>query len=121
VPLLAKGLRLIEGLNGEDPQVEAGEEEEVDDGSGHVRNVFHKRRAGLKKKLKTLTSPPTKKRAQEREGGRHPESLKSNFLQRRSSRRDTFGDLRSNLTLPSTIYVLCRMWRQITTASLNGG
>jgi hypothetical protein len=60
--LLAKGLRLVEGLNGEDPQVEADEEEEVDDGPGHVRNVLHKRRAGLKKKLKTLTSPPTKRR-----------------------------------------------------------
>jgi hypothetical protein len=54
--LLAKGLRLAEGLNGEDPQVDADEEEEVDDGPGHVWNVLHKRGAGLKKKLKTLTT-----------------------------------------------------------------
>jgi hypothetical protein len=91
VPPPAKGLRLAEGLNGEDPQVEADEEEEVDDGPGHVRNVLHKQRAGLKKKLKTLTSIPTKRRAREWEGGGHPKPLKSNFLQRRSSRRDTFG------------------------------
>jgi hypothetical protein len=91
VPPPAKGLRLAEGLNGEDPQVVADEEEEVDDGPGHVRNVLHKWKAGLKKKLKTLTSPPTKRRAREREGGGHPKPLKSNFLQRRSSRRDTFG------------------------------
>jgi hypothetical protein len=81
--------------------VEADDEEEVDDGPNHVQNVLHKRRAGLKKKLKTLTSPPTKRRTWEREGKGHPEPLKSNFLQRSSSRRDTFGDLRSNLTLPS--------------------
>jgi hypothetical protein len=87
--------------------VEADEEEEVDDGPGYVRNVLHKLRAGLKKKLKTLTSPPTKRRAQEREGGGHLEPLKSNFLRRKSSRRDTFGDLRSSLTLPSTTSVLC--------------
>jgi hypothetical protein len=80
VPLLAKGLRLAEGLNGGDPQVEANEEKEVDDGPGHVRNVLHKRRAGLKKKLKTLTSLPTKRRTREREGEGHPEPLKSNFL-----------------------------------------
>jgi hypothetical protein len=61
VPLLAKGLRLVEGLNREDLQVDADEEEEVDDGPGHVRNVLHKRLAELKKKLKTLTSPPTKR------------------------------------------------------------
>jgi hypothetical protein len=115
VPLLA------EGLNGEDPQVEADEEEEVDDGPGLVRNMLHKRRAGVKKKLKTLTSPPTKRRVREREVGGHAEPLKSNFLWRRSSRRDTFGDLRSSLTLPSTTSVLCRTWRQITAASLNGG
>jgi hypothetical protein len=119
--LLAKGLRLTEGLNGEDPQVEANKEEEVDDGPGHVRNVLHKRRAGLKKKLKTLTNPPTKRKTREREGRRHPEPLKSNFLRRRSSRRDTFGDLRSSLMLPSTTSVLCKMCRQITAASLNGG
>jgi hypothetical protein len=110
---LAKGLRLAEGLNGEDPQVEADEEEEVDNGPGHIQNVVHKRRAGLKKKLKTLTSPPTKRRAREREGGGHPEPLKSNFLKRRSSRRDTFGDLRSSLTLPSKPSVLCTTWRQL--------
>jgi hypothetical protein len=119
VPLLAKGLRLAEGLNGEDPQVEADEEEEVDDGPGHIRNVLHKRKVGLKKKLKTMTSPPTKRR--EREGGGHPEPLKSNFLRGRSSRRDTFGDLRSSLTLPSTTSVLYGMWRQITATSLNVG
>jgi hypothetical protein len=111
VPPPAKGLRLAEGLNGEDPQVVADEEEEVDDGPGHVRNVLHKWKAGLKKKLKTLTSPPTKRRAREREGGEHPEPLKSNFLQRRSSKRDTFGDLRSSLTLPSTTSILYRTWR----------
>jgi predicted secreted protein len=72
VPPLAKGLRLAERLNGEDPQVEADEEEEVDNGPGHVRNVLHKRRAGLKKKLKTLTSPPTKRKTREREDGGHP-------------------------------------------------
>jgi hypothetical protein len=60
-----QGLRLAEGLIGEDPQVEADEEEEVDNEPGHIRNVLHKRRAGLKKKLKTLTSPPTKRKAQE--------------------------------------------------------
>jgi hypothetical protein len=108
-------------LNGEDLQVNADEEEEVDDELGHVRNVLHKRRAGLKKKLKTLANPPTKRKTWEREGGGHQEPLKSNFLQRRSSRRDTFGDLRSSLTLPSTTSVLCSTWRQITAASLNGG
>jgi hypothetical protein len=118
---VAKGLTLAEGLNGEDPQVNADEEEEVDDGPGHVRNVLHKRRAGLKKKLKTLTNPPTKRKTREREGRRHPEPLKSNFLRRRSSRRDTFGDLRSSLMLPSTTSVLCSTWRQITATSLNGG
>jgi hypothetical protein len=121
VPLLAKGLILAEGLNGENLQVDTDDEEEVDDGPGHIRNVLHKRRAGLKKKLKTLTNPPTKKKTREREGGGHLEPLKSNFLRRRSSRRDTFGDLRSNLTLPSTITVLCSTWRQITDASLNSG
>jgi hypothetical protein len=121
VPLLAKGLRLAEGLNGEDLQVDADEEEEVDDGPGHVRNVLHKQRAGLKKKLKTLTSPPMKRKTREREGGGHPEPLKSNFLRRRSSKKDTFGDLRSSLTLPSTTFVLCSTWRQITAASLNDG
>jgi hypothetical protein len=121
VPLLAKGLRLDEGLNGEDLQVDADDEEEVDDGPGHVRNVLHKRRVGLKKKLKTLTSPPTKRKTREREGIGHVEPLKSNFLWRRSSRRDTFGDLRSSLTLPLTTSVLCSTWRQITAASLNGG
>jgi hypothetical protein len=65
VPLLAKGLRLAEGLNGEDLQVDANEEEEVDDEPGHVRNVLHKQRAGLKKKLKTLTNPPMKRKTQE--------------------------------------------------------
>jgi hypothetical protein len=118
---VAKGLPLAEGLNGEDLQVNADEEEEVDDGPGHVQNVLHKRRAGLKKKLKTLTNPPTKRKTWEREGRGHPELLKSNFLRRRSSRRDTFGDLRSSLTLPSTTSVLCSTWRQITAASLNGG
>jgi hypothetical protein len=86
---VAKGLTLAEGLNGEDPQVNADEEEEVDDGPGHVRNVLHKRRAGLKKKLKTLTNPPMKRKTWEREDRGHPEPLKSNFLRRRSSRRDT--------------------------------
>jgi hypothetical protein len=118
---LAKGLRLAEGLNGEDLQVDADKDEEVDDGPGHIQNVLHKRRAGLKRKLKTLTSPSTKRKTREQEGGGYPEPLKSNFLQRRSSRRDTFGDLRSNLTLPSTTSVLCSTWRQITAASLNGG
>jgi hypothetical protein len=121
VPPLAKGLRLAKGLNGEDPQVEADEEEEVDDGPSHIRNVLHKRRARLKKKLKTLTSPPTKRRTREWEGGGHPEPLKSNFLQRRSSRRDTFGDLHSSLTLSSITSALYRTWRQITATSLNGG
>jgi hypothetical protein len=121
VPLLAKGLRLTEGLNGEDLQVDADEEEEVDDGPDHVRNVLHKRRAGLKKKLKTLTSPPTKRKTWEWEGRGHPEPLKSNFLRRRSSKRDTFGDLHSSLTMPSTTSVLCSTWRQITVASLNDG
>jgi hypothetical protein len=121
VPLLAKGLRLAEGLNGENLQVDADEEEEIDDGPGHIRNMLHKWREGLKKKLKTLTSPPTKRKTWEQEGGGHPEPLKSNFLRRRSSRRDTFGDLRSSLTLPSTTSVLCSTWRQITDASLNGG
>jgi hypothetical protein len=101
--------------------VEADEEEGVDDGPGHVQNVLHKQRAGLKKKLKTFTSPPTKKSTREREGGGHPKPLKSNFLQRRSSRRDTFGDLHSSLTLPSTTSVLCSTWRQITAASFNSG
>jgi hypothetical protein len=118
---LAKGLRLAERLNGEDPQVEANEEEEMDDGPSHVQNVLHKRRVGLKKKLKTLTSPPKKRKTQEREGRGHPKPLKSNFLRRRSLRRDTFGDLHSNLTLPLTTSVLCRTSRQITAASLNGG
>ena len=95
----------------EDLQVDFDEKEEVDDGPGHIRNVLHKRRARLKKKLKTLTSPPMKKTTREREGGRHLEPLKSNFLQRRSSRRDTFGDLRTSLTLPLTTSVLCSMWR----------
>ena len=72
MPLLAKGLKLAEGLNREDPQVEAHKEEEVDDELSHVRNVLHKQRVGLKKKLKTLTSPLTKRRTQEREGGGHP-------------------------------------------------
>jgi hypothetical protein len=121
VPLLAKGLTLAEGLNGKDLQVNADEVEEVDDGPGHVRNVLHKRRAGLKKKLKTLTNPPTKRKTWEREGRGYLEPLKSNFLWRRSSKRDTFGDLRSSLTLPSTTSVLCSMWRQITAASFNGG
>jgi hypothetical protein len=121
VPLLAKGLRLAEELNEEDPQVEADEEEEVDDGPGLIRNVLHKWRARVKKKLTTLTGLPTKKRAREWEGGGHPKLLKSNFLQRRSSKRDTFGDLCSSLTLPSTTSVLCRTWRQITAASLNNG
>jgi hypothetical protein len=107
VPLLAKGLKLAEGLNGEDLQVDADKEEEVDNGPSHVRNVLHKRRARLKKKLKTLTSPPTKRKTREQEGGGHAKLLKSNFLQRKSSRRDTFGDLRSNLTLPLTTSVLC--------------
>jgi hypothetical protein len=84
VPLLAKGLTLAEGLNGEDLQVNADEEEEVDDGPGHVRNVLHKRRVGLKKKLKTLANPPTKRKTREQEGRGHPEPLKSNFLRRRS-------------------------------------
>jgi hypothetical protein len=121
VPLLAKGLTLAKGLNGEDLQVNADEEEEVDDGPGHVRNVLHKRRAGLKKKLKTLTNLPTKRKTKEREGRGHPEPLKSNFLRRRSSRRNTFGDLHSSLTLPSTTSVLYSTRRQITAASLNGG
>jgi hypothetical protein len=101
--------------------VDADEEEEVDDGPSHVWNMLHKRRVGLKKKLKTLTSPPTKRKTREQEGGGHLEALKSNFLQRRSSRRDTFGDLHSSLTLPSTTSVLCSTWRPITAASLNGG
>jgi hypothetical protein len=101
--------------------VDADEEEQVDDGPGHVRNVLHKRRAGLKKKLKILTSLSTKRKTREREGRGHAEPLKSNFLRRKSSRRDIFGDLRSNLTLPSTTSVLCSTWRQIITASLNGG
>jgi hypothetical protein len=92
-------------------QVNTDEEEEVDDGPGHVRNVLHKRRAGLKKKLKTLTNPSTKRKTREWEGRGHPEPLKSNFLRRRSSKRDTFGDLRSSLTLPSTTSVLCSTWR----------
>jgi hypothetical protein len=121
VPLLAKGLKVEEGLNGEDLQVDADDEEEVDDGPGHVRNVLYKWKVGLKKKLKTLTSPPTKRKTREWEGIGHVEPLKSNFLWRRSSRRDTFGDLRSSLTLPSTTSVLCSTWRQITVASLNGG
>jgi hypothetical protein len=101
--------------------VEANEEEEVDDGPSLIRNVLHKQRAVVKKKLKTLTSPSTKKRAREQEGGGHPKPLKSNFLQRRSSRRDTFGDLHSSLTLPSTTSILYRTWRQFTVASLTGG
>jgi hypothetical protein len=60
--------------------VDANEEEEVDDGPGHVQNVLHKRKGGLKKKLKTLTSPPTKRKTREREGRGHPKPLKSNFL-----------------------------------------
>jgi hypothetical protein len=116
-----QGLILAEGLNGEDLQVNADEEEEVDDGPGHIRNVLHKRRAGSKKKLKTLTNPPTKRKTREREGRGHPKPLKPNFLWRRSSRRDIFGDLHSSLTLPSTTSVLCSTWRQITAASLNGG
>jgi hypothetical protein len=121
VPLLANCLRVAEGLNRKDLQVDANEEEEVDDEPGHVRNILHKRRAGLKKKLKTLTSPLTKRKTWEREGKGNPKPLKSNFLRRKSSRRDTFGDLRSSLTLPSTTSILCSTWRQITTASLNGG
>jgi Txe/YoeB family toxin of Txe-Axe toxin-antitoxin module len=107
VPLLAKGLRLAEGLKGENLQVYADEEEEVDNGPDHVQNLLHKQRKGLKKKLKTLTSLLTKKRTWEREGGGHPEPLKSNFLRRWSSRRDTFGDLRSSLMLTLTTSVLC--------------
>jgi hypothetical protein len=118
---LAKGLKLAEGLNGEDSQLEANKEDEVDNGLSHVQNLLHRLRVGLKKKLKTLTSPPTKRRTREWEGGRHPKPLKSNFLRRRSSRRNTFGDLRSSLMLPSTTSVLCKTWRQITVASLNGG
>ena len=115
---MAKGLRLAEGLNQEDLQLEADKEEEVDNRPGHVQNVLHKRRARLKKKMKTLNSPPTKRRTWEREGGGHPKPLKSNFLQRRSSRRDTIGDLCSSLTLPSTTSVLCTTWRQITATVL---
>jgi hypothetical protein len=44
VPLLAKDFRLAKGLNGEDPQVEADEEEEVDDEPGHAQNMLHKPR-----------------------------------------------------------------------------
>ena len=80
MPLLAKGLKLAEGLKGEDPQLEANDEEEVNNRPGHVQNVLHKRRAGLKKKLKTLTSPSTKRRTRKREGGGHSKPLKSNFL-----------------------------------------
>ena len=63
VPPPSKGPRQAEGLKGEVPQVEADEEEEVDDELGHVRNVLHTRRAGLKKRLRTLTSPQMKRRA----------------------------------------------------------
>ena len=80
VHLLAKGLRLTEGLNREDLQVDADKEEEVDDGPGYVRNMLYKQRVGLKKKLKTLTNLPTKKKTWERQGGGHPKPLKSNFL-----------------------------------------
>ena len=76
---MAKGLKLAEGLNGEDPQVEVDKEEEVDDEPGHVWNMLHKQRAGLKKKLKTLTSPLMKKRARKWEGREHPKPLKSKF------------------------------------------
>jgi predicted secreted protein len=62
----------VEGLNREDLQVDVDKEDEVDDKPGHVRNVLQKRRAGLKKKLKTLTSPPTKRKTREREDGGHP-------------------------------------------------
>ena len=121
VPPLGKGPRLVEGLKGKGPQVEADKEEEVDNGPGHVRNVLHERRVELKKRLRTLTSPQTKRRARQRDGRGHPKLVKSNFLRRRSSRRDTFGDHPSNLMLPLTTSVLCRTWRQITAASLNGG
>ena len=36
VPLLGKGLKLAEGMKGEDLHIEANVEEEVDDGPGHV-------------------------------------------------------------------------------------
>src|SRR5450759_1075720 len=45
----------------------------------------------------------------------------SNFPQRRSSKRDTFGEHRCSLMLPLTTSVLCGTWRQLTAASLNGG
>ena len=63
VCFLGKGLKLVEELKGEGLHVEANEEEEVLEGPGRIRNVLHKRRAGLKKRLKTLTSPPTKRKA----------------------------------------------------------
>ena len=60
---LGKGLRLAEELKGEGLHVEVDEKEEVYKGPGHVRNVLHKRRARLKKRLRTLTSPATKRKA----------------------------------------------------------
>ena len=62
MPPLGKDLKLVEGLKKEGPHVKTDEEEEVDNGPNHVRNVLYKRRAGLKKKLRALMSPPTKKR-----------------------------------------------------------
>ena len=42
MPPLGKGPKLAEGLKGEGPDFETDEEEEVDDGPGHVQNVLHK-------------------------------------------------------------------------------
>ena len=55
---LEKDLVLAEGMKREDPHVEAGMEEKVDDKPGHVRKGLYKRMVGLKKKLKTLNLSP---------------------------------------------------------------
>ena len=60
---LGKGLRLAEELKGEGLYVKANEKEEMHKGPGHIWNVLHKWRAELKKRLRTLTSPPTKRKA----------------------------------------------------------
>jgi hypothetical protein len=45
------------GLNGEDLQVEADEEEEVDDGPGHVQNVLHKQRGRTEEEAEDIDQP----------------------------------------------------------------
>jgi hypothetical protein len=64
VSSLEKDPILAEGMKGEDREVKADVEEEADDESGQVRKGLHKYMLGLKKKLKTLTSPQKGRRTQ---------------------------------------------------------